>query len=219
MRLVVISDTHLVAQDTPLPAGDVLIHCGDFCINGTDSELYHALTWFRDLEFEQKACIMGNHDEWEEKCPGMVKHVLDGHAHYLNGSEVTIHGLKFWGSPIQPEFKNYAFNRTRLFRSHYWKDAMPDDVDVLLTHCPPRGVLDETHDSSRVGCKHLGFRVEKVRPILHAFGHIHESRGCLIKDGIGYVNASMVERGLLPVHKPFVFDLEPTTREIVLVDK
>jgi hypothetical protein len=30
---------------------------------------------------------------------------------YLNDSGVEIDGLKFWGSPVQPYFHNWAFNR------------------------------------------------------------------------------------------------------------
>lgn len=207
MRLVLISDTHYYAESTPLPEGDVLVHCGDFSITGSDSELYGSMKWFRDLDFKHKVCIAGNHDQYEEEEPGFMSYVLGDKAHYLYESFVEIEGLKFWGSPIQPIFNNWSYNRDKKFRSTYWKEYMPDDVDVLLTHCPPRDILDTTYSGARVGCKHLGFRIAEVRPILSVFGHIHESRGVLYKDGIGYVNASLVGKGLTPTHNPYVVDI------------
>ena len=50
----------------------------------------------------------------------------------------------------------------------------------MLTHGPPLNILDTTMDRLNVGCKHLLRAVERVKPRLHCFGHIHESYGCKI---------------------------------------
>jgi hypothetical protein len=51
-------------------------------------------------------------------------------------------------------------------------------VDILLTHGPPYGILDQVIGSREsVGCKHLYRAVERARPALHVFGHIHEGYG------------------------------------------
>ena len=47
----------------------------------------------------------------------------------------------------------------------------------MLTHGPPQGILDQTYKSESVGCEFLRNAVERVRPRLHCFGHIHESWG------------------------------------------
>lgn len=47
-----------------------------------------------------------------------------------------------------------------------------------MTHGPPRGVLDRTKLGDERGCVWLRNAVERVRPRVHAFGHIHEGRGC-----------------------------------------
>tara|TARA_Y100000296_G_C5174834_1_gene259491 strand:- start:2061 stop:2591 length:531 start_codon:yes stop_codon:yes gene_type:complete len=56
---------------------------------------------------------------------------------YLNDSSITIDGIKFWGSPIQPWFHDWAFNRKRgnEIRKHW--ELIPTNTDVLLTHGPP----------------------------------------------------------------------------------
>lgn len=46
-----------------------------------------------------------------------------------------------------------------------------------MTREPPKYILDTTSDGRSVGCEHLRRAVEKVKPKLHCFGHIHKSYG------------------------------------------
>lgn len=55
-----------------------------------------------------------------------------------------------------------------------WK-AIPDNVDMLITHEPPQGVMDQVTDIGAVGCPLLKGHVERIRPLLHAFGHIRKA--------------------------------------------
>ncbi|KAG8531158.1 uncharacterized protein KY384_004516 [Bacidia gigantensis] len=50
-------------------------------------------------------------------------------------------------------------------------------VDIMITHGPPRGILDATFDKVPVGCKNLRRAVERAKPLVHCFGHIHEGWG------------------------------------------
>ncbi|KAI9371527.1 Metallo-dependent phosphatase-like protein [Aspergillus egyptiacus] len=50
-------------------------------------------------------------------------------------------------------------------------------VDILLTHGPPHGILDFVPGAGNVGCESLYRAVERSRPALHVFGHIHEGYG------------------------------------------
>ena len=47
----------------------------------------------------------------------------------------------------------------------------------MLTHGPPGKVLDKTSNGENAGCEHLLRAVERCRPRLHCFGHIHEGWG------------------------------------------
>lgn len=60
-------------------------------------------------------------------------------------------------------------------------NPIPEDVDIVMTHGPPRGVLDECAGGN-VGCPNLLRAMERVRPMLHCFGHIHEGHGVEIVD-------------------------------------
>lgn len=48
-------------------------------------------------------------------------------------------------------------------------------VQILITHTPPKYHLDGL--TAARGCEYLRQALWTVRPLLHVFGHIHESRG------------------------------------------
>ena len=49
---------------------------------------------------------------------------------------------------------------------------IPTDIDILVTHYPPYGILDEGLGSPEI----LNF-VMKSKPTYHLFGHIHATAG------------------------------------------
>ena len=86
--------------------------------------------------------------------------------------------FKVFGSPHIPRLTNWAFgydpDDEAGAAEELW-DGIPADVDVLVTHTPPRGHCDDA--GSRVGCEALRRRVGVVRPLLVVCGHVHEGRG------------------------------------------
>ena len=171
MKLVIIADTH---GETPeVPDGDVLIHCGDISSRGDLAELEGFNQWFSSLPHKYKILVAGNHDWCFENAIPVVSRILDKSIIYLEDSGVEIEGLKFWGTPIQPEFCNWAFNRPKGIRRKHYKQ-IPNDTDILITHCPPYGACDRY-----LGCTELLKAVKRVQPTLHCFGHIHGGSGWL----------------------------------------
>ena len=61
------------------------------------------------------------------------------------------------------------------------RDPIPENTDILVTHGPPQGFHDEVDEAysgpQNVGCPHLRRAIERIRPRLHVFGHIHEGHG------------------------------------------
>ena len=84
-----------------------------------------------------------------------------------------IDGVKFWGSPWQPAFYDWAFNVPRGRQLAEMWALIPDDTDVLITHTPPYGILDQVENGELVGCEDLREALLRVKPKLHVFGHIH----------------------------------------------
>jgi len=90
---------------------------------------------------------------------------------------------------------------------------IPNDVDILITHGPPRGILDLLSINNRrdgelpnVGCDHLLSKIQEVKPKIHIFGHIHESRGMFESDGTFFINASSLGENYEPAGPPIIFN-------------
>src|SRR3990167_1307200 len=201
MKLVIISDTH--CQQIPVPDGDVLIHCGDHTYQGRHAETVHALGWLSDLPHKYKLIIAGNHElGWEN--PTKRRFLFKNYPRltYLHETGIEIEGIKFWGSPYQPYFMNWAFNRERgsQLQAHWAK--IPDDTDVLITHGPPYGLGDTNGRDPRFGDEDLLKRVLEVKPTIHCYGHAHHGYGERFFEGIHFINAAILNEDYMIAHKP-----------------
>jgi Icc-related predicted phosphoesterase len=205
-KIVLISDTHGKHKQIQLPEGDLLIHAGDITGRGFPWQVREFMDWFGRQPHRHKVMIAGNHDFLAEEKPEEFLALVPPGVHYLNDSGVEIEGIRIWGSPIQPWFHNWAFNRQRGPNiAAHWA-MIPAQTDILVTHGPPFGVLDYTATGERVGCEDLSLRLAELRPRLHVFGHIHESYGYVQRDGIHYVNASVLNLRYEYVQAPVVLD-------------
>lgn len=209
MRIASISDTHnLHFKLTVIPDADVLIVAGDMTVNGSLNELASFSNYLRVFAHDHKLIVAGNHDRCleNESLRGVAEGILD-HAVYLRDKTHEIDGVRFFGSPWTPEFENTSFNveRGEALRAKW--SQIPNDTDVLITHCPPKGILDKTGSGKHVGCADLLERVREVKPSVHVFGHIHESFGETKARGTRFVNASFKGRGDGSTRHAVVIDL------------
>jgi len=172
VRLVIISDTHNYPQRVgELPHGDILVHCGDFTVYGKGSEVTEFATWLDEqAQFKHKVVIAGNH----ETNPGKAKKLLEGHCVWLDNKLVSILGINFFGTTWGCDYN----------------EIPTKGVDVLLTHRPPSGHGDVIYTGDSRGSDTLARAVQKMKPILHAFGHNHEGFGATCDTHTVYVNAA-----------------------------
>ena len=120
---------------------------------------------------------------------------------------MTIEGIKIYGSPHQPVFHDWAFNRGDDKRRRLWS-LIPSDTDILLTHGPPYEIMDLCSSGARAGCRILRDEVlARIKPKYHVFGHIHGSNGVKKIDGVTFINAATCESRYRPVNPIYVFDL------------
>jgi Icc-related predicted phosphoesterase len=208
MRIIAISDTHGKHNELSIPPGDVVIHAGDIGNTSTAKETFNFFHWFSTLPHKHKIFIAGNHDFFFEKTPILALKVLVPYnVIYLHDSGKIIDGVKFWGSPVTPWFHNWAFNRIRgrAILKHW--DQIPMDTDVLITHGPAFGILDQMEDGENIGCKDLLETITKIKPKIHICGHIHEAYGQTTAGPTRFYNASMVNRKCNIANQPLVIDL------------
>lgn len=206
MRIVCLSDTHDLHGDLAVPDGDLLLHAGDATMSGTPQQIEAFDDWLARQPHRHKVVIAGNHDWGFQRTPARARALLR-HATYLEDSLAEVDGLRIWGSPWQPWFYDWAFNLERGPQIAAKWALIPDGIDVLVTHGPPLGILDRTSRGEAVGCADLLAAIDRVRPRLHVFGHIHEAYGRLERDGCLFVNASNCSERYRPVQPPIVVDL------------
>lgn len=211
-----VSDLHGFKPE--LEGGDLLIVAGDCTARDIISQWKEFFDWFKAQDYRKKVLIGGNHDGFLECCATteetrlvFAELGLEGEDwieegfEYLEDTGTEFEGLKIWGSPWTPEFCAWHFMLPRGEPlKHKW-DLIPCDTDILITHGPPFDILDD-NDGDRCGCDELRSAVERVKPKLHVFGHIHESYGQMLLKHEGpntiCINASIMDGDYNPVNKP-----------------
>ena len=207
MKITIISDTHnLHRQFAPLE-GDVLIHCGDmFNLRDDDpSAITDMDDWFGEQKFDLILCTGGNHD-----------HLLQDYVKYrgnpfknaifLQDESYKYNGVVFYGAPWVPELASHAFYQNSRGLITKWS-KIPSETDVLITHTPPSGILDQSSLGLQLGCEFLPRELMRVAPKLHCFGHVHASPGRVKQGRTTYINASSVNSQIQLVREPLVFEI------------
>ncbi len=219
MEITCVSDLH--GFYPKLEGGDLLIIAGDLTARDTDVEYYEVFHWISQQKYKKKIIIAGNHDN------RICNHVhFPDHFEYLCDSGTEFEGLKIWGSPwtrsfvgMNPHCKAFTLD-TEEELAKKWA-LIPDDVDILITHSPPYGILDKLkprilpriNDMLHAGSKSLAEKIglSKNPPKLWIWGHIHEAYGrdpvirgkpCIM------VNASIMNEDYDPINDPIRVILE-----------
>ena len=101
-----------------------------------------------------------------------------------NGAKFTVytspwtpeHGLLAWTYPKGLDRFNPSSPSSR-FQAPNPVPSFPE-IDIMITHGPPHGILDYSlRGNVNAGCPHLMRAVERCRPRIFCFGHIHEGLG------------------------------------------
>jgi predicted phosphohydrolase len=178
-------------RELDVPNGDILIHAGDFTMFSKSAyAILDFNEWLGDLPHRWKIFIPGNHEFFLEADPS--RRGLTSNATVLINEGIEVAGFKIWGSPVTPLYGG-AFglsspaDRTRLYAE------IPDDVDILVTHGPPYGILDRSPGTlHHTGCPQLLEAVTRLKLRLHIFGHVHGAHGLVSIDHTLFVNAALL---------------------------
>lgn len=206
MKFVAISDTHGHHRSLSLPTGDVLLHTGDVSEYGEKDEILDFIEWLESLDFQSKIFIGGNHDAFLEEYADNIPKLLPDGVFYLDNEGVEINHVSIWGSPAVPDLYGFPFGKEKGYQmEENWK-YVPFDTQILLTHTPPRGILDVTSSGRTKGCTSLLQKVREVVPVYHVFGHVHASYGQLELDGTTFINAAVMNSYSGSLNDAVVFD-------------
>jgi predicted phosphodiesterase len=109
---------------------------------------------------------------FEEEAKKANIFLLDEGTHRFtldNGALLTV-----YASPYTPSCGAWGF-QYHPNQGHNFQ--IENGTDVVITHGPPKGVMDHTHGRERAGCQNLFAAIARARPRIHCFGHIHEGWG------------------------------------------
>lgn len=194
LRMVVISDTHgfegalskfsddkehCRSDDFLLPKADLLLHCGDFAASGsrkTQRAAARRLDEFlaRQTHIPEKIIVQGNHDP---DSPAKVLFPSSKAIYVRSSSTITVNGVHF---SLEPFSRRMAYRNIRRNVASTSPSDFPK-CDILVSHEPPKHILDLTYHGFSAGSFHLKDLVERAenKPRMWLCGHIHESRGIL----------------------------------------
>jgi Icc-related predicted phosphoesterase len=207
------SDLHgMLPPPGLIPKSDILVLAGDntpvtnhlpsFQVQWLDTEYRR---WLKSLQVGTIVEVAGNHDFAYQTIPERIP--TDLPRIYLQDSGVEIEGLKLWGTPWTPQFGRWAFmDDEDALRGHF--DKIPEGIDILISHGPPRDVLDRNVGGYPCGSTSLRSAIERVKPRAVVCGHIHEAYGTDVIGGTRIYNVSHVNFNYRPVNSPVEIILE-----------
>lgn len=171
--IIAISDTHGKHREINIPPCDILIHCGDICTDGDEDQINDFFDWFSASPAKYKLFISGNHDYPFVFEPSSAKNLIPSNIVFMENRIKTIQNISFLGLTSQ-------------YNLHGIPNIQTKKVDFLLTHVPPKSILDDG-----AGCPYLSEFVNILKPDFHVFGHIHRFGGEKFSKGnTVFINAS-----------------------------
>lgn len=212
VRCVCISDTHLYHRQLRLPVGDILLHAGDILLQNraVDAHSVEQLTdfnsWLAGLPFKEKIVVGGNHDSALCALGRAGAQRILCSATYLENSTVEARGLRIHGSPLSVgKTANSAFQSHGGFDEGSALAAIPEGLDILMTHGPPGS------DWRSMGRASAGLAkcIEIATPRYHVCGHDHLGYGVSKSHDTVFVNASSADAFFAVSHPPVVLDILP----------
>ena len=229
MKIFAISDTHGNLEGLDPSGCDVVVMAGDLApLRGwNERALLDQVRWmntvFRDwcgrCPKTAFRMIPGNHDLFAAYDDLRSAVRLPENAKLLIDELDEVNGLRIYGTPWVPFINGrWAFeeNVSGLLGRKF--AAIPDGVDVLLTHTPPRiphKKVDVSIDrkSPHFGPRELLDAIRKARPRYALCGHIHsgDHNPILLShaDGSETVvrNVSRLDEEYKVRYEPFVFEV------------
>ena len=180
------------------------------------NEIYEFIQWFDKLPHKYKIIIGGNHEICfnnidKEYLKNNIFKSNNNNIYYIQDEMISLYGLNIYGTPWTTSY-NMGFSMNSIdINKNIW-NKIPNNTDILITHQPPMDILDKVttkdikykhnnicnicnkrHPSKRhwgdINLRHIV--MNKIKPILHLFGHVHQENGFIYKNNILFVNSAM----------------------------
>lgn len=206
MKIIALSDTHTEHEKVSLPDGDILIFAGDFEIRrDRPTDLFDMIAWFSQQPHKTKIVIFGNHD-FTNNLTWWELQQRFGKIYYLDNGYIIVNGLKIWGSSYSPTFMDWAWMKSDNELKEIYA-TIPDDTDIVVTHTPCRGILDDCGRYGNVGSISLRERIKEIKPKIHICGHIHNCHGKYTDGQTDYYNVSAMDDNYDVINRAMIIEV------------
>ena len=161
INIFAFSDTHSRHRELKVPENvDIVICAGDAIEDNLVGDEYEDfIEWFASLPCKWKIFVPGNHELSFElgQADGIIQRMTDKGITVLKDAIEDCDGIII-----------VSIGHNVMIA----QEDIPKDIDILVTHYPPYGILDEGMGSTEI----LNF-VLHSQPKYHLFGHIHSTAG------------------------------------------
>ena len=134
---------------------------------------------------------------------------LFGSATLTSHNLITVENLKLYLIPYS--------NNPGSQKKKAENDPIPKikNLDLLITHAPPLGILDTAQTSKHTGDLSILSFVQQNQPKIHLFGHIHQSYGTFQQSGTLFINCSSFKSSS-SLNPPIIIDIHPNQKEVYI---
>lgn len=202
MKIIAISDLH--GQFPDVPPCDLLIVAGDLCPDGFGGvwarhDYTRQLRWFHDtflpwVSPKAKTVLVtwGNHDF----CGHQLLSGTFGNVSVVVDAMAEVDGITLWLTPWSNEFMDWAFMKPYDRLASIYAE-IPEGIDILVSHQPPKGYGDlyldfKTGKMEHIASSELLFTIERVKPRIVVCGHLHGGYGTYQRGETSIYNVSVV---------------------------
>lgn len=208
MRILALSDTHELHRELDrLPESDILIHAGDWTFFSKKLSAIEDFDGWLSEQPVRKRCILspGNHEFYLEA--DASRRSLTPSGTVLMEEALSVEGLNIWCSPVTPLYGGaFGISDPAKRAAHY--ERIPANTHILVTHGPPYGILDaKAGTTERFGCPELLNAVQRIKPLVHIFGHVHIGYGILQTADTTFINAAVLGPDGDTKNKPILINL------------
>lgn len=196
-KIIAFSDTHNDHNMLQIPSADIAIHAGDACIKGNYTEVRSFLEWYVKQPFKYKIYVPGNHDAKMYTHPELQSLAREYGIYVLFNDLIEIEGISIYGNATTFPSEDRIDAESDLWdnKDTVWNN-MPHNCDIVVTHIPPKNILDEADRGAHIGCSYLRDEVSIKKPKIHIFGHCHEKRNHVLYNGVTrFMNVACKDAG------------------------
>lgn len=209
IRIACFSDTHGQHKSPKIidwfnkNSGDILVYAGDFQLNNFDDGI-DFLKWIALTQFRKKVITFGNHDGNYDIFTKEAEKFKD--VVILNQEAKKILGINFFASPYSPKFLNWWFMETEPELERLYA-RIPKNTEILITHTPAYGILDEATNGYSLGSYALKKRIGELQKLkYHICGHVHEAYGKHKNGRLTSINCCVLNATYQVTNFPAVFN-------------